>query len=58
MKYTRDKRGIYIHGIKEKHLKRLKNWLSQTRKLRHDIYEIAMWVGLIGFFIVKALENA
>jgi len=39
-------------------LKRLKNWLSQTRKLRHDIYEIAMWVGLIGFFIVKALENA
>ena len=34
------------------------DWLEKTRKLRHDIYEIAMWVGLIGFFIVKALENA
>ena len=37
---------------------KVSRWLLQTRKLRHDIYEIAMWVGLIGFFIVKALENA
>ena len=49
--------GFKLHGILI-----MINWLEKTRKFRHDIYEITMilvavWVGLIGFFIVKALEN-
>ncbi len=34
----------------------LKEWLTKTRGLRHDIYEIMMWVvgiGLVIYYVIN-----
>jgi hypothetical protein len=35
----------------------LKDWLRKTRSLRHDIYEVMMWVvgivGLVIYYVIK-----
>ena len=42
---------LYVYYIRELYTMRVKDWLRKTRSLRHDIYEVLIWVVGIGLVL-------
>ena len=42
---------LYVHYTRELYTMRVRDWLRKTRSLRHDIYEVLIWVVGIGLVI-------